>query len=103
MKGPCKCRPETRSVSCWNMDLLSLSSEQILPRDVRTMYINYFRTKNILLIRLCFRDLGRNSLSTLNAATFKSLIYLTEIDLFDNRLDYLPESVFDQLDSAEYL
>lgn len=49
------------------------------------------------------RDLGRNSLGALNSATFKSLIYLIEIDLFDNRLDYLPDVVFNQLDSLEYL
>lgn len=55
------------------------------------------------LFSIVFRDLGVNSLTTLNKDAFQILPYLTEIDLFDNRIDYLPETIFDHLDNLLYL
>lgn len=36
-KGPCKCRPETKSLSCWHSQMPSLPAEQVIPFDIRNM------------------------------------------------------------------
>lgn len=46
-----------------------------------------------------FRDLAINRLTTLNKDAFQDLSHLTELDLFDNQIDFLPESIFEYLDS----
>lgn len=33
-EGPCRCQPETKSVSCWRQNLLDLPAAQLVPRDV---------------------------------------------------------------------
>jgi len=35
--GPCKCRTETHSVSCWRKDLEEIPPGQTLPYDVNAM------------------------------------------------------------------
>lgn len=53
--------------------------------------------------KLNYRDLGINKLSTLNKHAFAMLSHLMELDLFDNELDFLPHSIFDDLDNLRYL
>ncbi|CAH2000035.1 unnamed protein product [Acanthoscelides obtectus] len=84
-KGPCKCRPETKSVTCWQKDLQILPSDQTLPHDVISI------------------DLGINKLTTLNKYAFRSMTHLAELDLFDNLLDHLPDNIFMELESLKYL
>jgi hypothetical protein len=50
-----------------------------------------------------FSDLGINGLITLNKNAFLMLSHLTELDLFDNELDHLPDGIFDDLGSLQYL
>lgn len=56
-----------------------------------------------IIILIVFRDLGINSLTTLNKMAFRGLTYLTELDLFDNEIDYLPPDIFRKLNSLVYL
>lgn len=42
-------------------------------------------------------------MTTLNKNVFRSMSYLTELDLFDNKLDHLPDNIFEDLDSLKYL
>ena len=44
-----------------------------------------------------------NRLTTLNRNVFKTLIHLVRIDLFDNQIDYLPETVFSMAESLKYM
>ncbi|GLV37748.1 uncharacterized protein CBL_06551 [Carabus blaptoides fortunei] len=83
--GSCKCRPETKSVSCWHAQMSVLPANQIIPHDI----INI--------------DLAINQLTTLNKGAFHGLTHLTELDLFDNRIDFLPEPIFEDLDSLSNL
>ncbi|RZC38999.1 leucine-rich repeat-containing protein 15 [Asbolus verrucosus] len=92
-QGPCKCRPETKSLSCWQQNLPVLPATQILPQD----------TVSIVNLNVSFSDLGINGLTTLNKNAFLMLSYLSELDLFDNKLDHLPDSIFDDLHSLQYL
>ncbi|KAG5864266.1 hypothetical protein JTB14_012519 [Gonioctena quinquepunctata] len=84
-KGPCKCRPETKSVICWQNELSTIPPDQLLPHDVITI------------------DLGINRLTTLHKNAFRSLSQLVELDLFDNKLDHLPDNIFAHLESLKYL
>ncbi|XP_052130540.1 leucine-rich repeat and immunoglobulin-like domain-containing nogo receptor-interacting protein 2 [Frankliniella occidentalis] len=83
--GPCRCRPEMRSLSCWRHGLRQLPQLQRLPEDVRSI------------------DLSVNRLSTLHKDAFRGLVHLTDLDLYDNELDFLPESLFESLDSLQHL
>lgn len=46
---------------------------------------------------LIFSDLGTNKLRTLHKTTFKDMRSLTELDMFDNHVEYLPAGIFDSL------
>jgi len=80
-EGPCTCTAETRSVTCWRLDLTFLPRSQNIPHDTKAL------------------DLGANRLGTLNKDAFKGMINLNELDLFDNQIEYLPDSVFDSLEN----
>ncbi|XP_071455546.1 leucine-rich repeat-containing protein 15-like [Hetaerina americana] len=80
-EGPCRCRPETRTLSCWRQGLGELPATQFIPEDTKTI------------------DLGVNHLTALHRDSFKGLVHLMELDLFDNRIDFLPSSIFDSLES----
>lgn len=43
------------------------------------------------------RDLGTNKLRTLHKTTFKGMRSLTELDMFDNHVEFLPPGIFDSL------
>ncbi|KAK0086289.1 hypothetical protein PV325_003435 [Microctonus aethiopoides] len=34
VEGPCKCRPETKSISCWRYGLLDVPPAQLVPQDI---------------------------------------------------------------------
>lgn len=57
----------------------------------------------LLCCLLHSRDLGVNSLMSLNKAAFHNLVYLTELDLFDNKIDYFPENIFKDLSNLEFV
>ncbi|XP_063218600.1 leucine-rich repeat-containing protein 3C-like [Bacillus rossius redtenbacheri] len=84
-KGPCKCRPQTQTLTCWRSELGYLPPLQTVPSDVRLI------------------DCGINHLSTLHKDAFKQLGNLSELDLFDNKIDYLPDLVFEFLLELRYL
>lgn len=48
---------------------------------------------------ICFRDLAINFLSSLHKYTFQDLSHVVELDIFDNQIDFLPESIFEYMDS----
>ncbi|KAK5645623.1 hypothetical protein RI129_004087 [Pyrocoelia pectoralis] len=85
IQGPCKCKPETKSISCWNKHIAALPPGQVVPQDLQTL------------------DLGVNFLSTLNKDSFKNLPRLTELDLFNNKINHLPEKIFENLWEIQYL
>lgn len=64
-------------------------------------FIDLFASDNYLIF-IC-SDLGINKLTTLNKNAFRMLALLSELDLFDNEIDYLPDNIFDQLESLKYL
>ncbi|KAI8428923.1 hypothetical protein MSG28_007544 [Choristoneura fumiferana] len=49
------------------------------------------------MLLLCRRDLGTNKLRTLHKTTFKGMRSLSELDMFDNHVEYLPAGIFDSL------
>lgn len=63
--------------------------------DTIYRYINENQLYNIALI--ISRDLGTNRLRTLHKTTFKGMRSLTELDMFDNNVEYLPAGLFDSL------
>uniref|UniRef100_A0A8D9AU05 Uncharacterized protein n=7 Tax=Cacopsylla melanoneura TaxID=428564 RepID=A0A8D9AU05_9HEMI len=60
-EGPCRCRPEIHTLSCWKQDMEELPFDQIIPADIRVI------------------DLGINQLSTLSKDAFTGLYKLTEL------------------------
>lgn len=38
-EGPCKCRMETRSLSCWSMGLADLPPTQLVPKDILKLQV----------------------------------------------------------------
>lgn len=40
-EGPCKCRSEMRSLSCWSAGLADLPPSQLVPHDVLKMQVFY--------------------------------------------------------------
>ncbi|XP_011340233.2 platelet glycoprotein V [Ooceraea biroi] len=70
-KGPCKCIPEIKSVSCWRYDLSDLPATQLIPADVLKL------------------DLGSNRLSALHRDTFKNMTRLHHLDLSSNLIEHL--------------
>ncbi|KAG8221975.1 hypothetical protein J437_LFUL014472 [Ladona fulva] len=84
-EGPCRCRPETRTLSCWRQGLEELPPTQTVPADTKII------------------DLGANHLTTLHRNSFRGLGHLTELDLFDNRIDYLPPNIFESLESVVHI
>lgn len=38
--GSCKCRPETKSVSCWHSQMSVLPANQIIPHDIINMLVS---------------------------------------------------------------
>ncbi|XP_031346602.1 carboxypeptidase N subunit 2-like isoform X2 [Photinus pyralis] len=85
VQGPCKCKPETKSVSCWNKHVMALPLGQVIPQDLQTL------------------DLGVNFLTTLNKDSFKHLPRLSQLDLFNNKINHLPDKIFEQLWEIQYL
>ncbi|CAH1725610.1 unnamed protein product [Aphis gossypii] len=83
--GPCKCRTETHSVSCWRKDFEEIPPGQTLPYDVSAI------------------DLSTNSIVSLHKDTFKGLTNLTELDLTDNDIDYVPTAIFNTLENLTKL
>lgn len=103
-KGPCTCLSETKSISCWQQNMPSLPSEQVIPHDVTVMLVTVYSKPILNLSKFWnFRDLGMNKLTTINKDAFKHLLFLTELEIFDNELDYLPETIFDDLEDLKYL
>ncbi|XP_068083257.1 carboxypeptidase N subunit 2 [Anabrus simplex] len=84
-EGPCRCRPETHTLSCWRQDFPELPHGQSVPKDIRVI------------------DLGINHMTSLHKDAFRGLTQLYELDLFDNQIDYLPPPVFEHLVSLVHL
>lgn len=38
VEGPCKCRPETKSISCWRYGLFDVPAGQLVPQDIIKLY-----------------------------------------------------------------
>ncbi|XP_046393872.1 leucine-rich repeat-containing protein 15-like isoform X2 [Ischnura elegans] len=75
-EGPCRCRPETRTLSCWRQGLGELPPTQFIPEDTKTI------------------DLGVNHLTALHSDSFKGLVHLMELRLHRNSLEELPSKLF---------
>ncbi|XP_071529921.1 uncharacterized protein [Panulirus ornatus] len=85
-EGPCSCTMETRFVSCWRLELLyHVPRKQQIPIDTRSL------------------DLGMNRLRFLHKDSFNSLTELVELDLNDNQLEMLPNSLFYDLENLRHL
>ncbi|XP_042217430.1 carboxypeptidase N subunit 2-like [Homarus americanus] len=85
-EGPCSCTLETRFVSCWRLELLyHVPRKQQIPVDTRSL------------------DLGMNRLKFLHKDSFNSLTELVELDLNDNQLELLPNSLFYDLENLRHL
>jgi len=39
-EGTCHCRPETVTLSCWRQELRELPIDQVVPKDVRVMWVH---------------------------------------------------------------
>ncbi|XP_043600396.1 reticulon-4 receptor-like 2 isoform X2 [Bombus pyrosoma] len=75
-EGPCRCQPETKSVSCWRQNLLDLPAAQLVPRDVLKL------------------DLAGNRLTALHRDTFLDMTRLNHLDISDNSIEHLPLNLF---------
>ncbi|KAI8428914.1 hypothetical protein MSG28_007544 [Choristoneura fumiferana] len=78
-KNVCRCDVARRSLNCWRANLATLSADLLVPSDLVTI------------------DLGTNKLRTLHKTTFKGMRSLSELDMFDNHVEYLPAGIFDSL------
>ncbi|CAG4937745.1 unnamed protein product [Colias eurytheme] len=78
-KSVCRCDASHRSLNCWRSGLTSLNADLVVPVDIYTI------------------DLGTNKLRTLHKSSFKGMRSLTELDMFDNHVEYLPSGIFDSL------
>ncbi|CAB0033010.1 unnamed protein product [Trichogramma brassicae] len=84
-RGPCKCRIETSSLSCWKLGLADLPAAQVVPDNVLKL------------------DLSSNKLRTLPEGLFSSSSSLVLLDLSSNRLGILPSKIFHGLCILEEL
>ncbi|KAI8428919.1 hypothetical protein MSG28_007544 [Choristoneura fumiferana] len=78
-RNVCRCDVARRSLNCWRANLATLSADLLVPSDLVTI------------------DLGTNKLRTLHKTTFKGMRSLSELDMFDNHVEYLPAGIFDSL------
>ncbi|XP_048515947.1 leucine-rich repeat-containing protein 15-like isoform X2 [Athalia rosae] len=83
-EGPCRCRPETRSISCWGRNFLDVPPTQLVPNDL-------------------LKDLGSNQLTALHRDTFLDLTQLLHLDLSDNQIEHLPLNLFFSLHAVTHL
>lgn len=84
-EGPCKCVPETKSLSCWRYGLLDVPPSQVVPNDILKL------------------DLGSNQMTALHRDTFLDMTQLNQLDLSGNYIEHLPLNLFFSLHSAIHL
>ncbi|XP_047366957.1 carboxypeptidase N subunit 2-like isoform X3 [Vespa velutina] len=84
-EGPCKCVPETKSLSCWRYGLLDVPPSQMVPNDILKL------------------DLGSNQMTALHRDTFLDMTQLNQLDLSGNYIEHLPLNLFFSLHSAVHL
>ncbi|XP_043681505.1 slit homolog 1 protein-like isoform X3 [Vespula pensylvanica] len=84
-EGPCKCVPETKSLSCWRYGLLDVPPSQVVPNDILKL------------------DLGSNQMTALHRDTFLDMTQLNQLDLSGNYIEHLPLNLFFSLHSAVHL
>lgn len=80
-----------------HFDIVLLDTLYTQP-SLKIFYCFDFALSSINFI-IYFRDLAINFLSSLHKYTFKDLPHVVELDLFDNQIDFLPETIFEDMDS----
>ncbi|XP_015172060.1 PREDICTED: carboxypeptidase N subunit 2-like isoform X2 [Polistes dominula] len=103
-EGPCKCVPETKSLSCWRYGLLDVPPSQVVPNDI--LKLDLGSNQMTALHRDTFLDMtqlnqfaihlriSKNLLRELHQNQFVKVRNLRILDASSNRLQTLPESLF---------
>ncbi|KAI4465436.1 synaptic adhesion-like molecule salm [Holotrichia oblita] len=110
-RGPCKCKPEIKSITCWNTNLKVIPHQQILPIDIHTMYLNLKKNKVEYISSGAFNnlknlevlDLTANRIQALTSTDFMNLNSLKELWLDQNYISEIPEDVFTDLANLQAL
>ncbi|XP_047366958.1 reticulon-4 receptor-like isoform X4 [Vespa velutina] len=106
-EGPCKCVPETKSLSCWRYGLLDVPPSQMVPNDI--LKLDLGSNQMTALHRDTFLDMtqlnqfavhlriSKNFLRELHQNQFVK-ISLEELNLRGNLLTEIPDNLFSSLE-----